>query len=70
MSVIIESIMISGIMLLIFFVAFFLLYLFAIALFPIEKGLSKIIWENAAPKTRKTLPTPRKGTFQDFSKKH
>ncbi|HIJ80870.1 MAG TPA: hypothetical protein HPP76_04090 [Desulfuromonadales bacterium] len=70
MPVVIEAIVVSAVMMLIFSVGFFLVYLLAIAMFPVEKGLSKIIWESAAQKQPKTLPTPRKGTFQDFSRKH
>lgn len=68
MPVIIEAILISAGMLIIFFLAFFMLFLLALAMSPIEKGLSKIIWEHTAPK--KPLPAPPKGSFRDFSKRH
>jgi hypothetical protein len=70
MPVIVEAILVSAIMLLIFALAFLAMFLLAIAMFPIERELSKIVWESTAPKYKKSLPTPRKGTFQDFSRKH
>ena len=67
MNVVFEAIVVSAIMLLIFFLAFFLVFLLAISMFPFEKELSKIVWDNAAKKPRKTVPIPRKGGFPDFS---
>lgn len=68
MPVIIEAILLSAGMLLIFFLAFVALFLLAIALTPIERSLSKMIWDATTPK--RPLPTLPKGSFRDFSKKH
>lgn len=68
MPVILEAILISAGMLFIFFLAFVALYLLAVTMTPIERGLSKMIWDATTPKG--PLPTPPKGTFRDFSKKH
>jgi hypothetical protein len=70
MPVILEAIFISVGMLLIFALAFLAMFLLALAMFPIERELSKIVWESTAPKYKRTLPTPRKANFQDFSRKH
>ncbi len=68
MPVILEAILASVGMLMIFSVAFFFIFLLAIIMSPIEKSLSKMIWANTAPP--KPLPAPPKGSFKDFSKKH
>ena len=68
MPVILEAILTSAGMLFIFAVAFLALFLLAISMLPVEKGLSKIIWDATTPKKR--APTPPKGSFRDFSTKH
>lgn len=68
MPVFLEAILISVGMLIIFFIAFFMLFLLALAMAPIERGLSKVIWDYTTPK--KPLPAPSKGNFKEFSKKH
>lgn len=68
MPVIIEAILLSAGMLLIFFLAFVALFLLAITMTPIERSLSKMIWDATTPK--RPLPTLPKGSFRDFSKKH
>jgi HAMP domain-containing protein len=68
MPVIIEAILVSAGMLLIFALAFFAMFLLAITMSPIERSLSKIIWDATAPK--RPLPAPPKGSFRDFSRKH
>jgi len=70
MPVVVEAIIVSFVMLLIFSLAFLAMFLLALAMFPIERELSKIVWEATAPKYKRPLPTPRKGSFQDFSRKH
>lgn len=68
MSVILEAIIISIVMLFVFGAAFVTLFILALTMTPVERGLSKIIWENARPKRR---PQPQQGgTFRDFSQKH
>lgn len=67
MPIIIEAILVSGAMLLIFAVAFLAIFLLAISMFPVERSLSKIIWEATAPKKLRPPPKP---SFRDFSKKH
>lgn len=68
MSMILEVIMVVAIMLACFFGVFLLIYLFALALFPVEKSLSKMVWEMTEPK-RKPLPQ-KPGGFKGFSEKH
>lgn len=68
MSVILEAIIVSAGMLLIFAMAFLAIYLLAITMYPIERSLSKIIWDATAPK--KPATAPPKGSFRDFSRKH
>ena len=67
MPVIIEAILVSAAMLLIFAIAFLALFLLALSMFPVERSLSKIIWEATAPKK---LRPPPKASFRDFSKRH
>lgn len=68
MPVILEAILVSVGMLFIFGMAFLGLYLLAITMFPIERGLSKMIWDATKPKKR--APAATKGSFRDFSAKH
>jgi len=68
MPVILEAIVVSFGMLLIFSMAFFLIFLLALVMSPIEKSLSNMIWDSKKPK--RPLPAPPKGSFRDFSKKH
>lgn len=68
MPVILEAILVSAGMLLIFAMAFFFIFLLALIMSPIERSLSKMIWDSAAHK--KPLPPPPKGSFRDFSKRH
>ena len=68
MPVILEAILVSGGMLLIFFLAFLAIYLLAITMSPIERGLSKMIWDATSPK--RPSSTPSSGSFRDFSRKH
>lgn len=68
MPVILEAIIVSAGMLLIFSLAFLAIYLLAITLSPIERGLSKMIWDATSPKKpASSLPA---GSFRDFSRKH
>jgi hypothetical protein len=69
MPVILEAILVSAGMLIIFFLAFLAIYLLAITMSPIERSLSKMIWDATTPPKRPALPPPT-GTFRDFSRKH
>ena len=68
MPVILQAIIVSAVMLLIFGLAFFAIFLLAITMAPVERSLSKIIWDATTPK--RPLPKPPKGGFKDFSAKH
>jgi hypothetical protein len=68
MPVIVEVVLVSAGMLIIFGLAFLALFLLAITMAPIERGLSKIIWDATEPK--RPLSAAQKGSFRDFSKKH
>ena len=61
----VEFIVITFTMLGAFFLMFLLMYLVAVVLFPIERGISNMIWSHHSP-----TPVPKKTTFKDFSKKH
>ncbi|ACD94706.1 hypothetical protein [Trichlorobacter lovleyi] len=67
MPVFVEAIMVVLIMLACFFGVFLLLFLFALALFPVEKSLSKMVWDMTAPPRTKQAP---QGGFKGFSEKH
>ena len=62
----IEFFLITFTMLGAFGFVFLLMYLLALVLFPIERGLSNMIWSSQSTHT----PIPAKGSFKDFSKKH
>lgn len=66
MPVVLEAILVSLGMLFIFALAFLGLFLLAITLSPIERSLSKMIWDATTPKR----PEASKGSFRDFSRKH
>jgi hypothetical protein len=60
-----EIVIVVAVMLLAFVVVFFLIFLLASAMLPVEKSLSKVIWEMTAPKRK---PTPKEeGGFKAFS---
>lgn len=67
MSLVMNAIIISLGMIVLFFLFFVVLFLIAITLSPIEKSLSKMIWDATSPPPAKV---PVKGSFKDFSKKH
>jgi len=56
MPVIIEAILVSAGMLLIFALAFLALFLLAITMSPIDRSLSKMIWDATTPKNLPPLP--------------
>jgi hypothetical protein len=68
MPVVLEAILVSLGMLFIFALAFLGLFLLAITLSPIERGLSKMIWDATTPK--RPAPVVQKGSFRDFSSRH
>lgn len=68
MPLILEAIVMSMGMLILFFICFLLLFLLAITMAPIEKELSKFVWAQTAPPPPK-IPASS-GSFRDFSKKH
>lgn len=68
MPVVLEAILVSAGMLIIFGLAFLSVFLLAITMAPIERGLSKMIWDATTPK--RPAPVQPKGSFRDFSKKH
>ena len=68
MPVFFEAVLISFGMLAIFFLAFLLVFLLALFLSPVERELSRIVWEATAQS-----PAParkQRGSYKDFSKKH
>jgi uncharacterized RDD family membrane protein YckC len=69
MPLIIEAIYISLTMLIAFLSAFAMMFLLALFLSPIERGISKIIWDHAASR-RPATPGQKAPAYRDFSKKH
>lgn len=67
MPLFVEVIMVVAIMLASVFGVFLLIFLFALALFPVEKSLSKMVWDMTAPPRPKQTPQPG---FKGFSEKH
>jgi hypothetical protein len=68
MPLIIEAIFIALTMLMAFLLAFVMMFLLALFLSPIERGLSKIIWDHAASR-RPATPGQKGPAYRDFSKK-
>jgi hypothetical protein len=65
MPLIVEAIFIALAMLVAFLLAFLMMFLLALFLSPIERGLSKFIWDHTS-----NPPASQKGpTYRDFSKK-
>ena len=69
MPVMIEAIFIALTMLVAFLLAFVMMFLLAMFLSPIERGLSKIIWDRASSRGPAT-PGDKGPNYRDFSKKH
>lgn len=67
MPLFVEVIMVVAIMLASVFGVFLLIFLFALALFPVEKSLSKMVWDMTAPPRPKQTSQPG---FKGFSEKH
>lgn len=68
MPVFVEVILASGIMIISFFAVFLLVFLVAVMMLPVEKSLSKVIWDMTAPKRSKPVQTG--AGFKGFSQKH
>lgn len=66
MPPIVEVIVVVTAMLGAFFLVFMMMFLLALFLAPIERSLSKMIWDMTTPTARPT----QAGSFKDFSKKH
>ena len=60
MPVIIEAMLVSLGMLFVFALAFLGMFLFALTMFPIERGLSKMIWDATAPKKKGTASSKKR----------
>jgi hypothetical protein len=69
MSLMFESIFIALTMLVAFLLAFVMMFLLAMFLSPIERGLSKIIWDYTSSRGPAT-PGQKGKNYRDFSKKH
>ncbi|HPX61502.1 MAG TPA: hypothetical protein PLN25_07020 [Deltaproteobacteria bacterium] len=62
-----ELIFVTFAMLGAFLLVFGLFFLLALALFPVEKELSKVVW---SMQRKPKITIKPKGSFKDFSKKH
>lgn len=69
MPLFVEVIVVVAAMLLSVLGVFLLMFVIALALFPVEKSLSKAVWDMTRPK-RKPLPQQQQGGFKGFSQKH
>lgn len=69
MPLIVEAIFIALTMLVAFLLAFVMMFLLALFLSPIERGLSKFIWDHTAANTP-ARPSQKGPNYRDFSKKH
>lgn len=71
MPVIVEVILVSGAMILGVFAVFLLIFLIALMLLPVEKSLSKAVWELTAPPRKRPVQQQESGPgFKGFSQKH
>jgi hypothetical protein len=62
-----NAIVVSSQMMGIFFCAFFVVYLLALALLPLERGLSKFVWDH---RNNPLKPAAVRGSFREFSQRH
>ena len=67
MPVFVEVIFVTLVMIFSFFAVFVLVFLIALMFMPVEKSLSKMIWDMRAPKRPVQTQT---GGFKGFSQKH
>ena len=70
MPTIVEMIFVVVVMIIAFFLVFFAMFLLALLLDPIERSLSKMIWDMKKLKNPEPEQQPKIGSFKDFSKKH
>ncbi len=68
MPVIVEVILVSAVMILSFFGVFMLVFLIALMMLPVEKSLSKMVWDMTA--SSQTPPQTQAAGFKGFSQKH
>jgi len=69
MPLIIEAVFIAMTMLVAFLLAFLMMFLLALFLSPIERGLSKAIWDYAASRNLRPSSGQKGAGYRDFSKK-
>lgn len=69
MPVFVEVFVVVAIMLGAFFGVFLLIFLLAMAMLPVEKSLSKVVWEMTAPPPPKRKAPAQEGGFKSFSQK-
>jgi hypothetical protein len=62
-----NAIVVTSQMMAIFFCAFFVVYLLARALLPLERGLSKFVWDHRNDPLK---PVTVRGSFRAFSQRH
>lgn len=70
MPVIVEVILVSGAMILGVFAVFLLIFLIALMMLPVEKSLSKAVWEMTAPPRKRPAQQSSEPGFKGFSQKH
>ena len=69
MPVFVEAMLVAAAMIAGFFGVFFLVFLLALVLLPVEKSVSKVVWELTTP-PKPTASKPSGAGFKDFSNKH
>lgn len=70
MPIIVEAFLVSIAMILGFFAVFALIFLVALMLLPVEKSISKVVWDMNAPPRRPASPPESGPGFKGFSQKH
>jgi len=68
MSTIFELVVVVIAMMGAFFMVFLFMFMLALFLSPVERALSKMVWDLTAPKP--ILASPKPKSFKDFSMKH
>ena len=63
---IINALVVTVQIMVLFFCAFYFVYLVALLLLPVERGLSKYVWDH----TGLMKPAGMRGSFKEFSQRH
>lgn len=70
MPIALEIMMVVVVMLFCVVCVFLLLFVIASALFPVEKSLSKIVWDMMTPKRKPSSSKQQQGGFRGFNERN